>query len=462
MNFSELPIIPALQKALVRNWFETATEIQQKVIIPATSGRDILGSAQTWSGKTLSFVLPILQNLYNARLERWLVDWKVNRKIEALILVPTRELASQIAEVMSPYATNVNLKYSAIFGWVNDFHQIKAIEKWIDILIATPGRLEDLISQWVVKLSYVKIFTIDEADKMLDLWFMADVKKIIKRLPEQKQTFLFSATIPETIKSLAKTLLRNPENISVAWTSLTISKAIQEVYFVWLWDKRALLQNIIKRPDLKSIIVFVRTREDTDFVMSYIKTIWITCDNIHKDKTQNARKNAITKLKNGEIKVLVWTDLASRWIDIDDLSCVINYNIPSDPEDYIHRIWRTARAGKSGLAISFCSELEKASFLAIEKLINKKITVKTNDSYKTEKLKEINLVSTIKKTSRKRIKKAVPKWYLWKSFDENKVKRWAKAGAWKKTHLSDKKYSKFENKNVVKARMKKENKKSKR
>lgn len=449
MNFLDLPIIPPLQKALAKQGFIEATPIQEQVISHAIEWRDILGSAQTGSWKTLAFTLPILQNLYTKRLEKWIPDWKVNRKIQALILAPTRELVMQIWEVFAPYATNVNLKYTCIYGWVNDFHQIKAIEKWVDILIATPGRLEDLISQWVVKLSYVDIFTLDEADKMLDLGFLPDVKKIIKRLPEHKQTFFFSATIPPTIKELANSILKTPEVITIKWSSKTVELANQEVYYIKTSNKRQLLQQIVKRKDLKSIIVFVKTREDTDYVMSYVKAANIKCDNIHKDKSQNARQNSILALKEWKIKVLVWTDLASRWIDIPDLSCVVNYNIPSDPEDYIHRIGRTARAGKQGLAISMCAEDEKAKFEAIEKLIWKKVKVITDDSYKSEVIQKSDFVPTIRKSSAKKTKKVPDNfWYKWKNFDPTKAKKW------KKTETKDDvspKWRQYAPKKVVKA-----------
>jgi len=445
MKFLDLPIIPPLQKALSKQDFAEPTPIQEKVISYAIEWRDILWSAQTGSWKTLAFTLPILQNLYNARLQRNLPDWKIIRKVEALILAPTRELVLQIWEVFAPYATNVNLKYTCIYGWVNDFHQIKAIEKWVDIIIATPWRLEDLISQWVLKLSYVQFFTIDEADKMLDLWFLPDVKKIIKRLPSSRQTFFFSATIPPVIKELAHSILKNPEVITIKWASKTVELANQEVYHIKNANKRQLLQQIVKRKDLKSIIVFVKTREDTDFIMSYIKTANIKCDNIHKDKTQNARQKSILALKEWKIKVLIWTDLASRWIDIPDLSCVINYNIPLDPEDYIHRIWRTARAGKDWLAISMCAEDEKTKFEAIEKLIWKKIKVVIDDSYKSEIIQKNEVVQTIRKTSIKKPRKIQSDfWYKWKNFDVSKVKTWKKSEI-KKNDL-DKKNTKIKSK----------------
>jgi len=384
MNFAELKIIPPLLKALVREWFDTPTKIQEEVIPYAIKWKDILGSAQTWSGKTLAFTLPILQNLYNKRLEKWLVEWKIKRKIQALIIAPTRELAIQIWETFAPYSTNTNMKHTVIYGWVNQFHQVKAIEKWIDILIATPGRLEDLISQGIIKLSYVEILTLDEADRMLDLWFLADIKKIIKRIPKQRQTFFFSATMPKTIATLASSILHCPEKITVHPVATTTDTIKQQVYHIKSSHRRQLLQQIVKNKKLDSILVFVKTMNDTEYVLEYIKTAGIKADSIHKKKSQNARQRALKSLKNGDIKVLVATDIASRWLDINDLSCVINFNIPSDSEDYVHRIWRTARAWKKWVAISFCTDKEKENLLRIEKLIWQKIEIVNDKSYLEE------------------------------------------------------------------------------
>jgi len=384
MNFSELNIIPPLEKALDRIGFSKATEIQEKVIPLAFKWKDILGCAQTGSGKTLAFSLPILQNLYNKRLERWLVEWKIKRKIQALIIAPTRELAIQIWEDIKPYCTNVNLKHTVIFGWVNDFHQKKAIEKWIDILIATPWRLEDLISQWVVKLSYVEILTLDEADRMLNMWFLPDIKKIIKRIPKTRQTFFFSATMPKEIRELAGTLLYCPEEITVHKVALTRTNINQQVFHVKASHRRHLLQYLVKKSEFASILVFVRTKDDTEYVLEYIKAAWIKADNIHRNRSQNARQRSLKALKDWEIKVLVATDIASRWLDIDDLACVINYNIPSEPDDYVHRIWRTARAWKKWVAISFCIDKEKEYLEKVEKLIWKKVEINEDNKYMSE------------------------------------------------------------------------------
>ena len=398
MKFSELPIIPPLQKALERQGFTDATEIQEKVIPAAIHDHDILGTAQTGSGKTLAFVLPILQNLYNQRVAKNLPDGKIKRNIQALILAPTRELAVQIGETLAPYCTNTNMKHTVIFGWVNQFHQVKAIEKWIDILVATPGRLEDLISQWVVKLSYVDILTIDEADRMIEMGAIGDIKKVLKRLPEEKQTLFFSATMPKDIQEMANTLMKTPRKISVAPPATPTKTITQKVFHINRNYKRQLLQQIIKTPGLKTVLVFANTIDETEKIYEFVKAARVSCAVINKKKSQNQRQAALTKLKKKEIKVLVATDLASRGLDVNDLSCVINYEVPTDSETYVHRIGRTARAWKEGLAVTFCTTPEKDRFTAIEKLIGQKVVVDNDDSYKnvvvpqwqSEKLKKIN------------------------------------------------------------------------
>jgi len=384
MKFEELELCSPLQKALARQWFETPTEIQEKVIPIASDNKDILGCAQTGSGKTLAFVLPILDKMYKTKKELWLEDWQGFRKIKTLVLAPTRELAEQIWETFKPYCTNVNFKHFTIFGWVNDFHQKKAFEKWIDILIATPWRLMDLVSQNVVNLSFVENLVLDESDRMLDMWNGWDISKIIKRLRWPRQTMLFSATMPKKIKTLANEILNNPEEITVHKVASTTSNIKQNMYFVKSSHKRQLLQQIIKRKDLKSILVFVRSRTDAERILSYVKTAWIPWNSIHKDKTQNQRKKSLELLKSWEIKVLVATDIASRWLDVDSLSAVVNYDIPNNPDDYVHRIGRTGRAGKNWLAISLVIDADKDKIVAIEELTKNKIKVIDDDSYKSE------------------------------------------------------------------------------
>lgn len=422
MKFTDLKIIAPLQKAIDKAWFTNATEVQEKVIPFAVKGEDIFATAQTWSWKTLAFALPILQILYNKRLDKWIVEWKIKRKIKSLIIAPTRELAIQIWDSFSAYCTNTNFKHTTIYWWVNDFHQIKAIEKWVDILIATPWRLEDLISQWVIKLSYVEILVLDEADRMLDMWFLSDIKKLIKRIPENRQTLFFSATMPKQINELAESLLKNPIKIAVKKVNSTVDKIKKQVYFVKSSNRRQLLQFLVKQKEYNSIIVFVKTKDDTEYVLEYVKSAWIKADNIHRNRSQNARQRALKSLKDWEIKVLVATDIASRWLDISDLSCVINYNIPSDPETYVHRIGRTARAGKSWVAITFCIDQEKDKLEIVEKLIWQKLEKIEDESYKQE---------------------IIPKWkILWYSnFDEkwkDKYKKKTRKSVWKKRYYPKK------------------------
>ncbi len=360
MKFQELDLVSPLLKALEKENFSEATKIQEAVLPYALDGKDILWCAQTGSGKTLAFGLPILQNLYiknreeekqrylENQSERWdhhktLVTgeesgWEVKRakkkkiknikKIKSLILAPTRELAIQIGESMSSYCVNANCKHTVIYGGKNQFHQVKALEKGVDILIATPGRLLDLIGQWYVKLSDVMIFTLDEADKMLEMWFLEDIQKVIALLPKQKQTLFFSATMPPKIKKLADSILYLPQEITIEKVASTTTNISQTVYHVDQAQKRQLLQYIIKKPEYNSIIVFVKTKDDTETVLNYILAAWIEADNIHRNRSQNARMRSLSKLKSWEIKVLVATDIASRGIDIDNLSCVINYDLP--------------------------------------------------------------------------------------------------------------------------------------
>ncbi len=389
MTFEKLWLIPPLSKALERAWFQNPTPVQEAVIPPAIHGHDILASAQTGSGKTLGFALPMLQRLYSAREARNLPDGPIKRKIEALIIAPTRELAGQIWESMKDFCTNTNMKSTVIFGWVNDFHQIKAIEKWVDILIATPGRLEDLISQGKVKLSYVEILVLDEADRMLDLGFLSDIKKILKRVPDKRQTLFFSATLPKATRDLAWELLKTPKRIHIEAEAPTVMKVEQKVYMAKASHRQKIVQQIVKRKDLTSIIIFVRSRDDIDYVEKFVKLAGIKCESISKNKSQNARKSALLALKNWDIKVLVATDIASRGLDVAELSCVLNYNIPAEAETYVHRIGRTARAWKSGLAISICIEQEKDYLKKIEEHIGQKITRVEDDSYHDQVIKHI-------------------------------------------------------------------------
>jgi len=384
MKFEELGLIWPLLKTLAREGFKKPTEIQEKVIPLAIKGNDILWCAQTWSWKTFAFVLPMLQKLYTIREEKNLPDWPIKRKIEALIIAPTRELASQIWDSCKPYCSDTNIKHTVIFWWVNDFHQIKAIEKWVDVLIATPWRLEDLISQGVIKLSNVNTLVLDEADRMLDLGFLWDINKIIKRIPKERQTLFFSATIPKETQKLADSLLHCAEKITIKWKKVALETIKQQVYHVKSSHRRQLLQMLVKRKEYQSIIVFVKKKDDVWYITEYVKASGVKVDCIHKWRTQNWRQNALKALKNGDIKVLVATDIASRWLDINDLSCVINYNVPNEAETYVHRIWRTARVWKKWTAITFLIDHEESELLAIEDLINQKLEVIEDKDYLNE------------------------------------------------------------------------------
>jgi len=392
MKFNDLKIISPLLKALEKNDFNSPTKIQEKVIPLSLNEKDILWTAQTWSWKTLAFALPVLQNLYNRRLESWKVEWKISRKIKTLILAPTRELADQIWDTFKPLCTNTNLKHTVIFGGKSQFHQVKAIKKWVDILIATPWRLIDLLEQKIFTLDYIEIFVLDEADKMLNMWFLPDIEKVIKLLPKERQSMFFSATMPSKIQKLADKILREPELISVDTVSSTSDNIRQEVYLIDNAQKRQLLQFLVKQDKYNSILVFVKTKDDTETVLNYLQAAWIESDNIHRNRSQNARIRALNKLKTWEIKVLVATDILSRWLDIKDLSCVINYDLPQEAETYVHRIGRTARAGKNGIAISFCNQAQTPKLELIEKLIWKNIKINKDIDYKNEVITSISKI----------------------------------------------------------------------
>ena len=373
MTFTELPIIWPLQKALVRLKMIEPTEIQKQVIPLALENKDILALAETGSGKTLSFTLPILQNLYNERKATGYTEWKIDRKIKSLILAPTRELAIQIWDTFKPYCTNANMMHTVIYGGVNQFHQEKTISKWIDILIATPGRLLDLIHQWIVDVSEVSIFTLDEADKMLNMWFINDIKKILTFIPKDRQTLFFSATMPEKIEVLANDILHKPEKIEVTPNSVPVDKIEQTMYYVEDKNKPKLLLDILHTNNFDSVIVFVKTKDRTEDVLYDLQEAWISCEHIHRNRSQNARQRALKNFKNRNIKVLIATDILSRWIDIDGVACVINYDLPQENETYVHRIGRTARAGKTGISISFVVEAQREKMNSIIELTGSNI-----------------------------------------------------------------------------------------
>ncbi|MEA4832976.1 MAG: DEAD/DEAH box helicase [Oscillospiraceae bacterium] len=373
MLFSEMKLTNPLLKAIEKAGYSTPTPIQEETIPHVLNGRDILGCAQTGTGKTAAFALPILQRLTETSDE----SRTVNRPIRALILTPTRELAMQIYENFVLYGKNLSLRAAVIFGGVNQNPQVKVLSSGIDILVATPGRLNDLINQKFVNLEYVKTFVLDEADRMLDMGFIKDVKKIISLLPKNKQTLLFSATMPSEVETLALGMLNDPITVKVTPVSSTVDKTAQSVYFISKADKITLLLDLLKNQGVSTALVFTRTKSGANQVARLIEKSGIKTMAIHGNKSQSARQAALAKFKDGRIDVLVATDIAARGIDVTGLPFVINYNVPEEAESYVHRIGRTGRAGLDGTAITFCCNEELDYWRSVEKLIGKNIPVKT-------------------------------------------------------------------------------------
>lgn len=376
MLFNELKLIEPILKAIEYERYETPTPIQEQAIPPIIDGRDILGCAQTGTGKTAAFAMPIIQILSQENISK-----RKACPIRALILTPTRELALQIMESFAAYGRYTALKYCVIFGGVAQKPQTDRLQAGVDILIATPGRLLDLINQKYIDLQKVKCFVLDEADRMLDMGFGQDVKKIIRLLPPKRQTLLFSATMPPEIEKLADALLTEPVKVSVTPVSSTVDTIEQSVYFVDKKDKRELLISILKDKYLESVLVFTRTKHGADRVAKTLLKAGVKSLAIHGDKSQGARQLALNNFKEKKIRVLVATDIAARGIDVEKLSHVINFDLPDSPETYVHRIGRTGRAGQEGVSISFCDQDEKVYLKGIEKLISKKIPVVENHKF---------------------------------------------------------------------------------
>lgn len=371
MYFNQLNLIPSILRAVSDAGYTTATEIQSKAIPHIMKGKDLLGCAQTGTGKTAAFAIPILQKLQDSRSEQ---------NIKALIVTPTRELALQIQESFLDYGKYLNLKSLAIYGGVKQDKQVVRLKKGIDILIATPGRLLDLHQQGFVKLNYIQVLVLDEADHMLDMGFINDVKKIIDKVPEKKQTLLFSATMPTEIRKFANSILKNPVEVSVTPVSSTAETVQQSVYFVEKKEKTSLLVQLFKQKSIERSLVFTRTKHGADKLVRQLRKSEIFAAAIHGNKSQNARQKALDDFKKNKIKCLVATDIAARGIDIDELPHVINFELPNVPETYVHRIGRTGRAGKDGVAISFCDGEQKTELHDIQKLIGFKIPVNKQEN----------------------------------------------------------------------------------
>ena len=376
MSFEKLNLIEPILRALKTEGYTTPTPIQEQSIPIILQQKDLLGCAQTGTGKTAAFAIPILQLLYQDRLQH-----KEQKTIKALILTPTRELAIQIDESLAAYGKHTGLKHMVVFGGVSQNPQADAIRRGVDILVATPGRLLDLMNQRIVHLDHIKMLVLDEADRMLDMGFVNDVKKIIAKIPAKRQTLFFSATMPNEIQALANTILTRPEKVEVTPVSSTAETIQQELFYVEKNDKRALLTHILKDKNIKTALVFTRTKHGADKVVKDLIRVGITAEAIHGNKSQNARQRALTNFKNRTTRVLIATDIAARGIDIDELTHVINYELPNIPETYVHRIGRTGRAGASGIALSFCDAEELPFLKDIHKLIAKQIPVNEEHPY---------------------------------------------------------------------------------
>ncbi|MDO5142900.1 MAG: DEAD/DEAH box helicase [Eubacteriales bacterium] len=367
MKFTELNLHKNILKALREVGYEQPTPIQQKAIPPVLDGRDLLGCAQTGTGKTCAFSVPIIQRLSEKQGKAG--------AIRALILTPTRELALQIYENVCQYARYMPCTAAVVFGGVSQVPQVEAIQRGAEILIATPGRLWDLMGQNIIKLDRVECFVLDEADRMLDMGFFPDVKRIIQHLPKKRQTLLFSATIPKEIAALADSLLHEPARIAITPSAKPVEKIEQVVYLVEKAEKRELLAQVIRQKNVHQTLVFTRTKHGADRVARDLNRAGIKSRSIHGDKSQNQRQRALSEFKECKIAVLVATDIAARGIDINELPLVINFELPNIPETYVHRIGRTGRAGQEGTAISFCDRSERPYLADIEKLIGKKIAL---------------------------------------------------------------------------------------
>ncbi|TGE06048.1 DEAD/DEAH box helicase [Hymenobacter fodinae] len=372
MSFDELNLIDPILRALHEEGYTTPTPIQQQAIPHVLDGRDLLGVAQTGTGKTAAFTVPILQILHQtAQVQR-----HAPGRTRCLILTPTRELAIQIGESFASYGRHLKLRHTVIFGGVGQAPQVNALKRGVEIIIATPGRLLDLMNQGFIDLRHLEVFVLDEADRMLDMGFIHDIKRLLPKLPASRQTLFFSATMPGQIQDLADTILKpNPVKVAVTPVSSTAEKVTQAVYMVEKENKAALLEHVLSDKNIRRVLVFTRTKHGADKVVKTLAKANISSEAIHGNKSQNHRQRALHNFKAGDTRVLVATDIAARGIDVEELTHVINYEIPNEPETYVHRIGRTGRAGAEGIALSFCEDDERAYLQDIQKLIRRQIPV---------------------------------------------------------------------------------------
>jgi len=376
MTFNDLQLLPSILKALKDENYTTPTSIQAKSIPLILDRNDVLGSAQTGTGKTAAFAIPIIQHLSNER-----ENPSGQKKLKTLVVTPTRELAIQIGESFSTYGKYTDVTNTVIFGGVKQHRQVNRIRSGVDVLVATPGRLLDLMNQGIFSLNDIKYFVLDEADRMLDMGFINDIKKIIAKLPKKRQSLFFSATMPQNIVELSRKILTNPQKIAVNPVSSTAETIQQYVYLTNKKSKNALLLHILDDAELKQVLLFSRTKHGADRIVRNLKKKNITSAAIHGNKAQNQRQKVLTEFKSGEIRILVATDIAARGIDIDKLRHVINFDIPNEPETYVHRIGRCGRAGEDGVAISLCEPEESIYLRSIEKLTKQKIQVVSDNPY---------------------------------------------------------------------------------
>ena len=370
-DFKSLKLLPSIMEAIEKVGYKTPTPIQAQSIPHLMKGKDLLGFAQTGTGKTAAFTLPILHRLgSNKRKAK-------PARMRCLILTPTRELASQVNQNILDYGKRINIKSTVIFGGVGQRPQVQAMSKGVDFLVATPGRLLDLMGQGHIKYDQLEVFVLDEVDRMLDMGFFNDVKKVIAKLPKEKQTLLFSATMPKDIVGLAKNLLKDPVRVEVTPEASTVEKINQKINFVDRTNKPLLLKSILKDKTIETMLVFTRTKHGANRVVKHLDKAGIKSAAIHGNKSQGARERALGEFKRGQIRVLVATDIAARGIDVSNITHVVNYDLPDDPKSYVHRIGRTARAGRKGMAISFCDSAEKGLLKDIEKTIKQSIPVDT-------------------------------------------------------------------------------------
>jgi ATP-dependent RNA helicase RhlE len=368
--FEDLRLIDPLLRAVREEGYDRPTPIQQQTIRPVLEGRDLMGCAQTGTGKTAAFALPILQRLQGA-------PFPSPRPVRVLVLSPTRELASQIGDSFGRYGRHTGVRHAVVFGGVSQAPQARDLRRGVDVLVATPGRLLDLMGQGLARLDRVEILVLDEADRMLDMGFIHDVRRVIGALPRKRQTLFFSATLPRDIQSLARDILTDPVRVEVAPAATTVEKIAQSLYPVDAHGKFPLLMQLLRDPALKRTLVFTRTKRGANRLAGALAKAGVSADAIHGNKSQNARERALEGFRRGATRVLVATDIAARGIDIDGITHVVNYEMPDVPENYVHRIGRTARAGAAGVAVSFCAPDERAELAAVERLIRMRIPART-------------------------------------------------------------------------------------